>query len=153
MPTMEARLELADQLDAADHKFKTVNSIPAVISARKKSDDARRASDNAQREFTKIFNAHTTNGLAARLAKVYPGAVLLGGDGLEDDFKWIARCAITRLPIFAGDLVYFYGDEEDHQKSYILAEAVTLSPDYEATPVVIDIHGDVVPTKVLQRSK
>lgn len=135
------RHAIALELNEQKATWEKVNSLPEVIAARAKSRAAQEAYNAAQEEFSSIFALHTKKGAAARLAKRYPGVLLLGDDELDDDFKWIARCAVTGLPIFAGDSVYIGGGEETYERSYILADAVTLKSGYEKDPVIVNQDG------------
>lgn len=137
------RRELAKSLDAIAAAWANVNDIPEVKEARAKSDAARIHSDELSRTFSRIFNSYTQKGSASILAKKYPGVILLGD--MDDDSQWIARCAVTRMPIFDGDLVYISGGDEDYQRCYILAHVVTVS-DETAKPVVVGPYGEPMDT-------
>lgn len=118
---LEERRAIAQRLNEAHAARKSVNKIPAVAEARAKSDSARKAADQAQREFSHVFNAHypREDELTTALVAEHPDLLTLGGDNP----KWIARCCVTGLPIFADDPVYQITDEE---QTFVLAGAVTV---------------------------
>jgi hypothetical protein len=131
----------AAELDEAEERARNVNLIPEVQAARAKSEAADKEARRLNAEFSRIFNKYTNRGHAARLAKKYPGVLVLGD--IEDEFKWVARCAVTRLPIYVGDRVFINGDE-DYNKSYILADAVTVADGYDAEPVIVGADGEAL---------
>lgn len=131
MDHMEKRRELARLLDENEERRKNVNSIPAVIAARAATDTARSAYDAAHKNFDRVFHAHYGQG-DGDLIDAHPDAVVLGMD-MEPEFRWIARCAVTKLPIFYGDKVHSIG-HEDGYRVYILADAVQAAPGFEAYP-------------------
>lgn len=142
LPFMVERDKIAEILDDSQRAWESVNSVPEVAEARAKSDELRRASDEAQRKFSRIFDSYAPKNVDARVARQFPGVLVLG-TGEEDYMQWIPRCAVTRLPIFVGDRVYI-GGKDEHSRTYILADAVTLAAGFEAEPVVVNEDGEAV---------
>lgn len=138
---VDDRLAIAKALDEKESAWRNVNNIPEVQKAREESDKARRASDDLARKFSRIFDSYAPRNVDARLAEQFPGVLVLGR-GEEAYTRWIPRCAVTQLPIFIGDRVYIGGGEEDYKKTFILADAVTLAPGYEAQIVVVNEDGE-----------
>lgn len=139
---MDERRDIARQLD--ESKDFDINSVPEVQEARAKSNEAHDLAEKASREFSRVFNKHDRRNLDHILIREHPGLLVFGEDDLGDRLKWIARCAVTGLPIFVGDRVYIGGGEESYERSYILAEAVEIAPGYEREPVVVDENGEGV---------
>lgn len=142
LPFLAERRKVAAALDDKERAWENVNSVPEVMAARAKSDELRRASDEAHRKFTRVFESYAPKNVDAKLARQFPGVLVLG-TGEEDYMQWIPRCAVTRLPIFVGDRVYI-GGKDEHQRTYILADAVTLAPGFETEPVVVNEDGEAV---------
>lgn len=140
LPYMEERSTIAAALDDKDRAWKNVNKVPEVMEARAKSDEARRAAEAASKVFSRIFDSYAPKNVDARLARKFPSVLVLG-TGEEDYMQWIVRCAVTRLPIFVGDRVYISG-KEDHDRTYILADAVTLAPGFEVDAVIVNEEGE-----------
>lgn len=135
------RIVAGGLIDEAKAKWTNVNEVPEVIAARAKMDEAERAGRAAREAFNRVFYAHAPKGAEMRIAKQFPGLLVIGGPDLDDDFKWVARCSVTRLPIFVGDLVYILGeDKEDYKRTYILAEYVDLKGS-DAKPVIVNEDG------------
>lgn len=144
LPFMAERDKIATALDDKERAWENVNTVPEVNVARAKSDELRKAADEAQRVFSRIFDSYAPKNVDARLAKKFPGVLVLG-TGEEDYMQWIPRCAVTRLPIFVGDRV-FIGGKDEYQRTYILADAVTLAPGFEMEPVVVNADGEAEST-------
>ena len=140
LPFLAERDKIASALDDAGRAWENVNSIPEVQEARAKSDELHRASEEARKTFSRIFDRYAPKNVDARVARQFPGVLVLG-TGEEDYMQWIPRCAVTQLPIFVGDRVYI-GGKDEHQRTYILAEAVTLAPGFEMEPVVVNEDGE-----------
>jgi hypothetical protein len=138
MDRLTERHLLAHKLDERQESRKNVNDLPDVIEARSKMDEARAALDEAQRDFNRVFNANYGRG-DYDLIKAHPEAVVLGLD-LEPEFRWIARCAVTKLPIFWGDKVYTIGND-DGSRVYILADLVQ-APGFELEVIVLTQDND-----------
>lgn len=140
LPFMAERDKVAAALDDKERAWENVNAVPEVIAARAKSDDLRRASDEASKAFSRVFNSYAPQNVDAKIARKFPGLLVLG-TGEEDYMQWIPRCAVTRLPIFVGDRVYI-GGKDEHQRTYILAGAVSLAPGFETEPVIVNEDGE-----------
>ncbi len=133
MDRMDERKAIAAELDGHAEAWRTVNDRPEVQEARAKSDEADRVAREANREFRKVFDrfAPRDDVRAQRLAKDHPGLVLAG-----DDYPWVCRCAVSGLPIFEGDKV-FIGGEDEHDRTYILADVIQLTPAFaHLTPAI-----------------
>ena len=141
LPLMAERDKIVAILDDCQRAWERVNSVPEVAEARAKSDELRRASDDAQKKFSRIFDSYAPKNVDAKVARQFPGVLVLGV-GEEDYMQWIPRCAVTRLPIFVGDRVYIGGKE--HHRTYILADAVTLAAGFETEPVIVNEDGEAV---------
>jgi len=139
MDRMDERRALAKALDEREERRKNVNSIPEVIEAREKKDAAHLAYDKAHNAFNRIFSAHYGRG-DGDLIKANPDVVVLGLD-MERSLQWIARCAVTKLPIFYGDKVYTIGNDDGY-RVYILAEAVQMAPGFEGRATFITEDAD-----------
>ena len=140
LPFMAERDKIAATLDDSKRVWESVNSIPEVAEARAKSDELRRASDEAHKKFSRIFDNYVPKNVDAKVARQFPKVLVLG-TGEEDYMQWIPRCAVTRLPIFVGDRVYI-GGKDEHSRTYILAVAVTLAAGFEIEPVVVNEDGE-----------
>jgi hypothetical protein len=140
LPFKAERDKIAAALDDRERAWGNVNSVPEVSAARARSDELRRASDEASAIFSAVFESYAPRNVDARLARKFPGVLVLG-TGEEDYMQWIPRCAVTRLPIFVGDRVYI-GGKDEHQRTYILADAVTLAPGFETEAVFVNEDGE-----------
>lgn len=140
-PSMADRKRIAAALDEAKRQSQNVNSIPAVRRARAQADEANRLAAAADEEFHEVFDWYTRQGVDAKLARQFPGVLVLG-TGEADYMQWIARCAVTGLPICIGDRVYISGEEG--LRTYILADAVTFASGFEKEPVIVDANGEEV---------
>jgi hypothetical protein len=139
---IEQRLALASVLDARNVSRNIVHDIPEVESARKAFVSAQQLADDAQEAYDVVFAHYATKQTEAAIAQGYPGVLLLGEEDFGKEFAEIARCAISQLPIFVGDLVYISGS--DDISTYILAAAVPVAPEYKATPVIVGSDGRAV---------
>jgi hypothetical protein len=142
MTDMNARKEIAKLLDDQEKTRKGVNEIPHVIRARAASSAAQKASNEAQQEFSRIFDSYYRASVDASLKRKYPGILLLGDVDTGDEFRWIARCLVSGLPIFIGDLAYICGDIDTGTRTYILASAVQVKPEYSVEPQVVTELAD-----------
>jgi hypothetical protein len=137
---LEERKAILVELDHAAKTRERVNEIPEVIEARRVSDEADVAKDKAQRAFRTIFDKHYKNetDMAKELLEKY-GQLWTKGD----DFPYVMRCVVTGLPLFRGDRVIEtrWGDE-DYERSYALADAVTISDGIGPAKIVLAGHED-----------
>lgn len=140
LPFAAERNKIAAALDDRERAWANVNNVPDVQEARAKSDEMRRQADAAQKAFSRIFDSYAPKNVDARLARQFPGVLVLG-TGEEDYMQWIPRCAVTRLPIFVGDRV-FIGGKTESERTYILADAVTLAPGFDMVPVTVNEDGE-----------
>jgi hypothetical protein len=144
MDRMDERKAIAAELDNIEAGRKSVNEQPEVIEARRQCRLAKEAADAADRRFQAAFNKYypREEKVVERMSEEHLGLFTLG----DDEYPWIVRCAVSGLPIFEGDKVFIGGGEEDYRKSYILADAVQLSPAFaHLTPQIAkreDIEED-----------
>lgn len=121
---LDERRAIAAKLDDAQRARELVNTIPEVRSAREASSAADEVARAANAVFRKLFNANypREEDVVREIRDGGTDVVVLG----DTDTPWIARCAVSGLPIFRDDLVYLVGGDEDYQRTYVLAAAVSV---------------------------
>jgi hypothetical protein len=129
---LDERLAISAKIDAAKAAADAAYEHPDVVAARAKLEQARSAFQAADEAVDEIFEKHSQAEVEAvsDLMAQTPDLLTIG----DGDDPLILRCAVTGLPIFAGDDVYASGNEEDGDLVMVLADAVTIHPELLVQP-------------------
>ena len=129
---LDERLAISSKIDAAKAAADAAYEHPDVVTARAKLEEAREAFQAADEAVDELFEKHSHVNIEAisALIAAMPDLLTIG----DDDDPLVLRCAVTGLPIFAGDDVYASGSEEDGDLVMVLAGAVTIAPELLVPP-------------------